>query len=72
MKVFINKRPVIIFKGATLADAVLAYSPRSFKLLLNGYLSIFDRFGNLTEHDGPVQEGQHFSVKITSKFIKQK
>lgn len=63
MKVFINKKEIEIFKGANVGNAVLAYSKRSYKLLCSGYLSVFDKYGNQTEADGPVQEGQKFWLK---------
>jgi hypothetical protein len=63
MKVILNKSEIIIFKGATISDLVLAYSERSYKMLKNGKLCVFDRFGNLTEVDGPVYEGQMFFLK---------
>lgn len=63
MKVFINKTEVIIFKGATLGEAVLAFSKQSYQLLKMGRLAVFDRFGNLTEPDGPVSEGQEFVIR---------
>jgi hypothetical protein len=65
MKVTINKCEVIIFKGATISDLVLAYSERSYKMLKKGKLCVYDRFGNLTEADGPVYEGQLFYLKRT-------
>jgi len=63
MKVILNKSEIIIFKGATISDLVLAYSTRSYKMLKNGKLCVYDRFGNLTEMDGPVYEGQMFFLK---------
>jgi hypothetical protein len=63
MKVILNKSEIIIFKGATISDLVLAYSPRSHKMLKGGKLCVFDRFGNLTEADGPVYDGQMFFLK---------
>jgi len=63
MKVTLNTSEIIIFKGATISDLVLAYSERSYKMLKNGKLCVFDRFGNLTENDGPVYEGQLFFLK---------
>ncbi len=67
MKVFINNSGVSVFKGATLMDAVHSYSGRTARLLKSGYFSIFDRFGNLTETDGPVAEGQHFFIKLSKQ-----
>lgn len=63
MKVFINKREVTIFTGARLSDAVLAYSKHAYKMLLSNKLILTDRFGNLTEPDGPVTEGQKFRLR---------
>jgi len=63
MKVTLNKSEITIFKGAKISDLVLAYSERSYKMLVAGKLSVYDRFGNLTEIDGPVYEGQVFVLK---------
>ena len=63
MKVTLNKSEITIFKGAKISDLVLAYSERSYKMLVAGKLSVYDRFGNLTEIDGPVYEGQVFILK---------
>ena len=63
MKVIINKSEISIFRGATISDLVLAYSERSHKMLKNGKLCVYDRFGNITEPDGPVYDGQMFFLK---------
>jgi len=63
MKVILNNSEIIIFKGATISEMVLAYSMRSHKMLISGKLCVYDRFGNLTEIDGPVYEGQMFFLK---------
>jgi hypothetical protein len=63
MKVTLNNNEIIIFKGATIGEMVLAYSARSHKMLKSGKLCVYDRFGNLTETDGPVYEGQLFFLK---------
>jgi len=65
MIVSINKKQVEIFQGATLADVVLAYSGRSFRLLKHEKLHIYDRFGNLTEPDGPAHDGQIITLKLS-------
>jgi hypothetical protein len=67
VKVFLNGKEIIIFKGATLGDIVLASSKQSFKMLKSGYLGIYDRYGFMTESDGPAVEGQHFFLKIIRK-----
>lgn len=58
MKIRINRREIEIFAGATLADAVLKYSARSYRRLLAGKITLMDRYGNITEPDGPVHDGQ--------------
>ena len=63
MKIILNKSEIIMFKGATVSDLVLAYSVRSHKMLTHGKLCVYDRFGNLTEPDGPVYDGQLFFLK---------
>lgn len=63
MKVTLNNKEIIIFKGATISDLVLAYSARSHKMFKHGKLCVYDRFGNLTEADGPVYNGQLFFLK---------
>jgi hypothetical protein len=65
MIVFINNRKVEIFSGATVADAVRIYSGRSSKLLHNKKFRVFDRFGNQTETDGELSEGQKLFLKKT-------
>ena len=63
MKVTLNNSEIILFKGATISEMVMAYSARSFKMFKSGKLCVFDRFGNLTEPDGPVYDGQLFYLK---------
>jgi hypothetical protein len=63
MKVILNNSEITIFKGATINDLVLAYSVRSHKMFTHGKLCVYDRFGNLTEPDGPVYDGQLFYLK---------
>jgi hypothetical protein len=67
MKVFLNNKELIVFKGATLGELVLFYSKTSFKKLKTGYLGIFDRFGYLTEPGGPAFEGGRYYLRIIKK-----
>jgi hypothetical protein len=67
LKVYINNKEISVFTGARIQDAVLAYSPRSHRMVAVGTLSVFDRFGNQTEPDGPLIEGQRFSLKRTKQ-----
>ena len=68
MKVYINQKEIAIFAGACILDALLAYSKDTWKQVSNGELSVYDRFGNLTDPDGPIQEGQQFTIKRNSEI----
>jgi hypothetical protein len=63
VKIMMNNREVVIFSGATVADAVRAYSRRSAKLLENGKFRVFDQYGNRTEADGELTDGQKLYLK---------
>jgi hypothetical protein len=65
VKVYINNHEVDVFDGANVGDAVLSYSTRAFKKVRTGTLSIFDSFGNLTEPDGKLTNGQILTLKKT-------
>jgi hypothetical protein len=65
MKVIVNGEEVIIFRGATVSDAVRNYSEKLFRQLKKGELIITDRFGNLTEPDGELTEGEILILTIT-------
>jgi hypothetical protein len=67
MKVYINAKEISIFKGARIQDAVLTYSTRSHRMVITGTLSVFDRFGNRTEPDGPLIEEQRLTLKRTQQ-----
>ena len=69
MNVTLNKHEIVIFKGATISDLVLAYSAKSFKMMQAGKLCVYDRFGNRTEPDGPVYEGQMFFLKRVEQAV---
>jgi hypothetical protein len=62
MKVFINTEVVQIFEGATLGDAIRAYSKEAWQKLMNGTLTVSDRFGNQTLPDGELKEGDRFTL----------
>jgi hypothetical protein len=68
MLVWINRKEISIFAGARIRDAVLAYSKEAWKAVENGELSIVDRAGSLTDSDGPISEGQSFTLIKTGKL----
>lgn len=67
MKVYLNNREITVFKGATVGEIVMVYSKHSYHRLKSGYFSVYDRYGYLTEPDGPSREGQQFFLKVTRK-----
>jgi hypothetical protein len=62
MKVFINRHEVTIFNGATVGDAIRSYSSRSYRLACNEKLVVLDCFGNKTELDGSLKDGQEIRL----------
>jgi hypothetical protein len=67
LKVFVNSKEITIFRGATVIDAVRAYSGISAKLLLEGKMVVADRFGNLTLPDGELTEDQAIFIQDPKK-----
>jgi len=65
MIVFINDQKIEIFSGAMVMDAILQYSKDEYTRLRNGQTLVFDRFGNITEPDGALTEGQILYLKKT-------
>ncbi|NVO19013.1 MAG: hypothetical protein HXX13_04900 [Bacteroidetes bacterium] len=62
MKVYINEQEIVIFAGACIKDAVIAYSVESWKRLKSTKMVVLDRFGNMTDPDGPMMDGQKFTL----------
>ena len=67
MKVIINNREISIFRGATVRDAVMAYSLESYLQLQNGQLIVTDRFNNHLESDGALSDGQYIKLIKSEK-----
>lgn len=63
MTIFINNQKIEIFRGAMVRDAILRYSKDDYDLLQCGRIMVFDRFGNITEPDGELTEGQVLYLK---------
>ena len=63
LKVVVNGQEIVIFRGARVQDAVRAFSEESCRLLMKGVLIAFDRFGNRTDPDGELSEGQVINLK---------
>jgi hypothetical protein len=67
MKAYLNNKEIEIFRGATIHELLMAYSLRSTRMVKEGKWLVIDRFGNQTETDAPVSEGQHFMIKQITK-----
>ncbi|MBK7212346.1 MAG: hypothetical protein IPH88_03400 [Bacteroidales bacterium] len=65
MLVYLDQKEIQVFRGARLMDALLAFSPKLFDKVVNGDCLILDRFGNITELDGPLREGQKLFTQKT-------
>ena len=63
MKIRIDNTEVIVFRGATVSDAVRVYSKKLYADLVNGKIMVYDRFGNRIEPDGELTEGQIIHLK---------
>lgn len=67
MVIFINSKKIAVFGGAILQDAMRVYSLASSKRLASGYLAVYDRFGFVTEPDGPAVEGGHYFLRVAGQ-----
>lgn len=63
MRVVIDGKEITVFRGATVSDAVRIYSEKIYAELLRGEITVYDRFGNRTEPDGELTEGQVIHLK---------
>ncbi len=62
MKVLVNNTEVIVFAGATAADAVMAYCRLNQKNAPETLPLIFDRFGNQVEKDGALENNYRLFI----------
>lgn len=67
MKVFVNRKEIAIFTGARVIDALRNYSLRSAGLVVKGIYTVYDRYGNITEPDGRLTDGQILTIRKTKK-----
>jgi hypothetical protein len=61
MKVFVNDKELILFRGAKVRDAVLSFDKRILREI--SHYEILDKYGNQTEIDGALQEGSQLYIK---------
>jgi hypothetical protein len=62
MNVTVNSENVEIFQGATVADALRAWSPEAFRDVKKGARRVTDKRGREVLLDGELAEGQALTV----------
>jgi hypothetical protein len=61
MKVFVNEKEIILFRGAKVKDAVLSFDRKILRE--TAQYEISDIYGNQTGVDGALQEGSRLFIK---------
>jgi hypothetical protein len=61
MKVFVNNREIILFRGAKVKDAVLNFD-KKILCEISSY-EILDKYGNQIDIDGALQEKSRLFIK---------
>ena len=66
MKVYVNSKPVILYEGARVKDAINKYYS---DLLITGipessFINVHDNHGNPVMLDGSLGENDHIYVKV--------
>jgi hypothetical protein len=61
MKVFVNDKEFILFRGAKVKDAVLSFDKRILREI--SQYEILDKYGNQTDIDGALQEESQLFIK---------
>lgn len=56
MRVYVNDKPVEIFEGARICDALNKYFSERFRVFDRRLIRIFDSHGNIIFHDGSLSE----------------
>ncbi|MDR2027540.1 MAG: hypothetical protein LBQ01_08285 [Prevotellaceae bacterium] len=62
MKVFVNEKEIILFRGAKVKDAVLSFDRTVMRRI--AMYEILDIYGNPTDIDGALQENSRLTVKL--------
>lgn len=63
MKIYIDDKAVVIFSGATVADALRKHSPALLEMAEREEVIICDRFGNQVSPDGSLTAGSRLYLK---------
>lgn len=72
MKVTVNKTELILFQGATVADAIRAYYSYQEQKAPSPLPEAEDAYGNSVAHDGALTEGSRVLIKTGRKSMKNK
>ncbi|HOY31446.1 MAG TPA: hypothetical protein PKW80_06175 [Bacteroidales bacterium] len=63
MKIRINRTELVLFRGATIADAVHIYYALHGKKIPKIFPAVKDRFGNFVAPDGRLTDGNQLYIK---------
>lgn len=67
MKVTVNGKTVDVFAGATVADALRAWSAEALPAVQRGESQVTDRHGRRVMLDGALAEGQALQVAAVDR-----
>ncbi|MDR1581761.1 MAG: hypothetical protein LBS55_00635 [Prevotellaceae bacterium] len=67
MKVFVNDREITLFEGAKVRDAVLSFDKRILHEI--SLYEILDKYGNQTDIDGALQDGNKLFIKKLKNLL---
>ncbi len=72
MKVIVNNIELIIFRGATVGDAIRAYYSRQGKKAPSSLPEVEDTYGNYVAHDGALTDGSQLIIKNMEEHYEKK
>jgi hypothetical protein len=61
MKILINNKEFILFRGAKVKDAVLMFDRKILREM--SLYEVLDKYGNQTDIDGALQEGSQLFIR---------
>jgi hypothetical protein len=61
MKIFVNNKEFILFRGAKVKDAVLIFDRKILREI--SLYEVLDKYGNQTDIDGALQEGTQLFIR---------
>ena len=70
MRIIVNEKPIVIFKGATARDALLRYFARcDIDRRLAKQAVIYDKWGHVISPDSPLSDNQEISFSTSEEPV---